>query len=57
MKDIENLLSDVFQTYNVNGEDIFILFKYTPAGLSPEQAKVYIDNLSVKDRLEIFRKI
>lgn len=56
VKDIENLLSDVFQTYNVNGEDIFILFKYTPAGLSPEQAKVYIDNLSVKDRLEIFRK-
>ncbi|EEL73512.1 hypothetical protein bcere0027_51840 [Bacillus cereus AH676] len=58
IEDIETLLSDVFQTYSVPEElgEIFIFFKYTPAGLSPEQAKEYIDNLSVKDRLEIFRK-
>ncbi|KAB7630493.1 hypothetical protein, partial [Bacillus sp. B4-WWTP-NA-D-NA-NA] len=58
IEDIETLLSDVFQTYSVPEElgEIFIFFKYTPTGLSPEQAKEYIDNLSVKDRLEIFRK-
>ncbi|UQF22966.1 hypothetical protein M2909_07450 [Vagococcus lutrae] len=56
VKDIEKLLSDLFQTYSVQGEEIYILFKYTPAELSPEQAKEYIDNLSVKDRLEIFRQ-
>lgn len=56
VEDIEKLLSDVFQTYSVDGEEIYIFFRYTPAGLSPEQAKEYIDNLSVKERLEIFRK-
>lgn len=56
VEDIEKLLSDLFQTYSVQGEEIYILFKYTPAELSPEQAKEYIDNLSVKDRLEIFRQ-
>ncbi|HFK1453977.1 hypothetical protein WN777_01540 [Bacillus pacificus] len=56
IKDIEKLLSDLFQTYSVQGEEIYIFFKYTPAELSPEQAKEYIDNLSVKDRLEIFRQ-
>ncbi|WP_257207604.1 hypothetical protein [Bacillus toyonensis] len=56
IKDIETLLSDVFQTYSIQGEKIYNHFKYTPNGLSPEQAKEYIDNLTVKDRLEIFRK-
>lgn len=58
IKDIESLLSDVFQTYGTYGaqEEIIISFKYIPTGLSPEQAKEYIDNLSVKDRLEIFRE-
>ncbi|MGG1165774.1 hypothetical protein [Bacillus mycoides] len=58
IKDIETLLSDVFQTYSTYSaqEEIVISFKYIPTGLSPEQAKEYIDNLSVKDRLEIFRK-
>lgn len=56
VEDIEKLLSDLFQTYSVQGEKIYILFKYTPAELSTEQAKEYIDNLSVKDRLEIFRQ-
>ncbi|MED2914906.1 hypothetical protein P4324_09350 [Bacillus thuringiensis] len=56
VEDIEKLLSGLFQTYSVQEEKIYILFKYTPAELSPEQAKEYIDNLSVKDRLEIFRQ-
>lgn len=56
VEDIEKLLSDLFQTYSVQGEEIYILFKYTPAELSTEQTKEYIDNLSVKDRLEIFRQ-
>ncbi|PGB29622.1 hypothetical protein COM06_01730 [Bacillus toyonensis] len=56
IEDIENLLNDTFQTYGVQGEKIYIFFKYVPTELSPEQAKEYIDHLSVKDRLEIFRK-
>lgn len=56
VEDIENLLSDLFQTYIVQGEEIYFLFKYTPAELSPEQAKEYIDNLSMRERLEIFRQ-
>ncbi|EOO11496.1 hypothetical protein [Bacillus cereus] len=56
VEDIEKLLSDLFQTYIVKGEEIYILFKYTPAELSPEQAKEYIDNLSMRERLEIFRQ-
>lgn len=56
IEDIKVLLSDVFQTYRELGEQIHFFFKYTPDELSQEQTKVYIDNLSVKDRLEIFRR-
>lgn len=56
VEDIENLLSDLFQTYIVQGEKIHILFKYTPAELSPKQAKDYIDNLGMRDILKIFRQ-
>ncbi|MEH7047848.1 hypothetical protein [Bacillus pseudomycoides] len=56
VEDIENLLSDVFQAYDIQGEDVYIFFKYAPTELSSEQAKEYIDHLTVKDRLEIFRK-
>lgn len=56
VEDIENLLSDVFQAYDIQGEDIYIFFKYAPNELSSGQAKEYIDHLTVKDRLEIFRK-
>lgn len=56
IEDIEKLLLDVFQTYRTDGEEIYIFFKYTPPELSSKQAMEFIDNLSVKDRLEIFRR-
>ncbi|MGH0612768.1 hypothetical protein [Bacillus cereus] len=56
VEDIEKLLTDLFQTYIVKGEKIHILFKYTPAELSPKQGKEYIDNLGMRERLEIFRQ-
>lgn len=56
VEDIRNLLVNAFQTYMVEGEEIYIFFRYYPSEMSPERAKEYIDNLSIEDRLEIFRK-
>lgn len=56
IKDINNLLSDVLKTYEIVNEKPIILFDFTPSDLSPEQAKEYIDNLSLSDRLDFFRE-
>lgn len=56
IKDIEKMLRDVFQTYSMQGDEIFIHFKYISTELSSKQAKEYIDNLSVRKRLDIFKK-
>ncbi|MED4802368.1 hypothetical protein [Bacillus atrophaeus] len=55
IEDIKKLVSDVFKTYQIQNEEFLILFKYVPPELSNNQAKEYIDNLSLKDRLNIFK--
>ncbi|TSB44668.1 hypothetical protein [Alkalicoccobacillus porphyridii] len=56
VEDIKDLLTDIFQTYGVFEKKIVIFFKFTPSDLSPEQAKEYNDNLTLKDRLELLRE-
>ncbi|SCX63423.1 hypothetical protein [Lysinibacillus fusiformis] len=53
--DIRDLLKNAFDTYQINEEEPLILFKYTPSDLSPSEAKEYIDNLSIEDRINIFK--
>ncbi|MDI6648466.1 hypothetical protein QL818_15490 [Bacillus altitudinis] len=55
--DVKKLCDEIFRSYILqNDEEIIILFKYIPEELPDIQAKEYIDNLSLEDRLNIFKK-
>ncbi|WP_026831497.1 hypothetical protein [Exiguobacterium undae] len=54
--DVKKLCDEIFKTYQLLDKNIFILFKYVPSELSEREAKEYIDNLSLEDRLNIFKK-
>lgn len=54
--DIKELCNEIFKSYQLHDEKIIILFKYVSTKLSDSEAKEYIDNLSLEDRLNIFKK-
>ena len=57
IQDIKSFIEDLFKTYfEEDGEELLILFKYVPEGLSSSESKEYIDNLDIESRLKIFQE-
>ncbi|WP_339099759.1 hypothetical protein [Candidatus Enterococcus lemimoniae] len=55
VEDIKKMLLEVFETYFYSKEEVYITFKYVPKGLTKEESISYIDDLSISERLELFR--
>lgn len=56
IEDIKRYLEDVFETYFIHEEEIITSFKYLPEDLSKEEIIKIIDDLTIEDRLKIFKK-
>lgn len=57
IEDVKKLCDNIFTTYQIFEDGrIISSFPYIPAGLSDSEIKEYIDNLSLEDRLDIFKK-
>lgn len=55
VEDIKNMLLEVFETYFYVDGEVHISFKHVPKELTKEESISYIDNLSINERLELFR--
>jgi hypothetical protein len=57
IEDVKRLISETFESYDIHNEIIYIFFKGIPEEIkTDEEKKDYIDNLSIQDRLNFFRK-
>lgn len=55
--DVKRLCDEIFRSYILNNDGkVIFFFKYIPEELTDIEAKEYIDNLSLEDRLNIFKK-